>query len=289
VDADISSVRVAYTGGSPLPTELAGRFEESPGIPVRNILGMTESSGLVTIEPFAAPRVAGSTGLRLPYTDVRVREDGMIVLRGPNVSPSYTDAARNAGMFEGGWLLSGDLGHIDEAGYLHVTGRAKDVIIRGSHNIDPGLVEDAFLAHAAVAMCAVVGEPDAHAGEVPAAFVTLKPGASISGEELLALVAPNVYERPAVPKRVVVLDALPLTAIGKVYKPSLRMRAIELKLREVLAGTADAPSCRVETREHAGRFTAVVHAQCARDEAMEARWRQALGAIALPVEFLWMS
>jgi acyl-CoA synthetase (AMP-forming)/AMP-acid ligase II len=72
--------------------------------------------------------------------------------------------------------VSGDLGHIDAQGYLHVTGRAKDVIIRGSHNIDPGLVEEAFLAHPSVALCAVVGEPDAHAGEVPMAFVTLKPG-----------------------------------------------------------------------------------------------------------------
>jgi fatty-acyl-CoA synthase len=77
-----------------------------------------------------------------------------------------------------GWLVSGDLGHVDAQGYLHITGRAKDVIIRGSHNIDPGLVEEAFLAHPAVALCAVVGEPDAYAGELPVAFVTLKPGAA---------------------------------------------------------------------------------------------------------------
>jgi fatty-acyl-CoA synthase len=102
-------------------------------------------------------------------------ETGVVVLRGPHVSPGYTDAARNAGMFEGEWLISGDLGHIDAQGYLHITGRAKDVIIRGSHNIDPGLVEEAFLAHPAVALCAVVGEPDAYAGELPVAFVTLKP------------------------------------------------------------------------------------------------------------------
>ncbi|MEJ6023711.1 AMP-binding protein [Ramlibacter sp. PS4R-6] len=285
VDADTSAIRVAYTGGSPLPTELANRFEQQLGIPVRNILGMTESSGLVTIEPFAAPRVPGSTGLRLPYTEVKVRGDGMIVLRGPNVSPGYTDASRNTGMFEDGWLLSGDLGHVDGQGYLHVTGRAKDVIIRGSHNIDPQLVEDAFLARAEVAMCAVVGEPDAHSGELPAAFVTLKPGAALRGEDLLALVAPRVYERPAVPKRVVVLDALPLTAIGKVYKPALRLRAIELKLQEVLAGVAGAPPCRVEAGEKGNAFVATVHVQGAHDEKIEARWREALGAIAVPVEF----
>ena len=289
LEADIATVKVAYTGGSPLPTELANRFEQLTGVLVRNILGMTECSGLVSIEPFRAPRVPGSVGLRLPYSEVRVRDDGVIVLRGPHVSPGYTDTQRNAGMFEDGWLVSGDLGHADAQGYLHVTGRAKDVIIRGSHNIDPSLVEDAFLAHPAVAMCAVVGEPDAHSGEVPAAFVTLKPGSAATGEELLAAVAPKVYERPAVPRRVVVLEALPLTAIGKVYKPTLRARAIEIKLQEVVAGVAGAPSCLIEAKEKGGAFVATVHAQGARDAAFESRCRDALGAIAVPVEFAYQA
>ncbi|MBI5275629.1 MAG: AMP-binding protein [Burkholderiales bacterium] len=267
-DADISRVEVAYTGGSPLPTELAARFEAATGIPVRNILGMTECAGLVSIEPRRAPRVPGSAGLRLPYSEVKVRDDGVIVLRGPHVSPGYTDAARNAGMFEDGWLVSGDLGHIDAQGYIHVTGRAKDVIIRGSHNIDPVLVEEAFLKHPAVAMCAVVGEPDAHAGEVPMAFVSLKPGAAIGPDALLAEVAPHVYERPAVPRRVVVLDALPVTAIGKVFKPALRQRAAEIQLRELFGAEVTVTDER-----------AVVHA-----EGTQTR-RDALGAMALKVDF----
>lgn len=294
VDADISRVRVAYTGGSPLPTELAQRFESTLGIAVRNILGMTECAGLVAIEPFHAPRVPGSVGLRLPYSEVKVvpwaggevqlqgqcagGDTGVVVLRGPNVSPGYTDAARNAGMFEGGWLVSGDLGHVDAQGYLHVTGRAKDVIIRGSHNIDPGLVEDAFLAHPAVAMCAVVAEPDAHAGEVPAAFVTLKPGAQADAEAVLAEVAPRVYERPAVPRRVVVLDALPLTAVGKVYKPALRVRATQLKLQELLG-----PTVQVSVREKGAVCVAEVDVQG--DRSQEQRLREALGAIATEVVF----
>ena len=276
VDADISRVRVGYTGGSPLPTELAARFEQATGIPVRNILGMTECAGLVSIEPLAAPRVPGSAGLRLPYSQVKVRDDGVIVLRGPHVSPGYTDAARNAGMFDDGWLVSGDLGHIDEQGYIHVTGRAKDVIIRGSHNIDPGLVEEAFLAHPAVAMCAVVGEPDAHSGEVAMAFVTLKPGAQATGESLLAEVAPKVYERPAVPRRVVVLDALPVTAIGKVFKPVLRLKAAEIKLRELLGAEVSV--------DEKG---AVVHLAGRRDEAVERRMKDSLGAIAISLDFTY--
>jgi fatty-acyl-CoA synthase len=300
VDADIWRVRVAYTGGSPLPTELALRFEGTLGIAVRNILGMTECAGLVSIEPFHAPRVPGSAGLRLPYTEVRVvpwsdtlqpqqqcgvGETGVVVLRGPHVSPGYTDAARNAGMFEQGWLVSGDLGHIDAQGYLHVTGRAKDVIIRGSHNIDPGLVEDAFLAHPAVAMCAVVGEPDAHAGEVPAAFVTLKPGVQLPPQVLLGEVAPRVYERPAVPRRVVVLDALPMTAVGKVYKPALRVRAIGLKLREVFEAVAPGLGIEVAVSEKAGGFVAEASVAAVQDAELERRLREALGAIAVETRF----
>jgi fatty-acyl-CoA synthase len=249
VDADIARVRAAYTGGSPLPTELAQRFEAGTGIAVRNILGMTECAGLVSIEPLHAPRVPGSAGWRLPFTEVHTvpwrdgeakldercapGETGVVVLRGPHMSPGYLDAKRNAGMFEQGWIVSGDLGHVDAEGRVHITGRAKDVIIRGSHNIDPGLVEDAFLAHPAVAQCAVVAEPDAYAGEVPAAFVVLRAGAAVDADALLREVAPAVYERPAVPKRVVVVEALPLTAIGKVFKPALRLRAIELKLSDL--------------------------------------------------------
>ncbi len=295
VDADIAAVRVAYTGGSPLPTELAAQFEQRLGIPVRNILGMTECAGLVTIEPLAAPRVPGATGLRLPYTDVHAvpwrdgqaqltercasGATGVIVLRGPHMSPGYTDAARNAGMFESGWLVSGDLGHVDAQGYVHITGRAKDVIIRGSHNIDPGLVEEAFLAHPAVALCAVVGEPDAYAGELPVAFVTLKPGAVVDVAQLLADVAPHVYERPATPKRVTVIDAMPVTAIGKIYKPTLRLRAIEDKLTDMLA---DVPGVRVQAVEQAGVLSAVVTMQ---DLAREPELRNRLAAIAVAVEF----
>ena len=302
VDADISSVQVAYTGGSPLPAELAAQFERRTGIAVRNILGMTECAGLVSIEPAAAPRVTGSTGLRLPYTEVRavpwqggaallntscaIGETGVIVLRGPHVSPGYTDAALNTGMFDGPWLVSGDLGHLDTQGYIHITGRAKDVIIRSSHNIDPGLVEDAFLAHPAVALCAVVAEPDAYAGELPVAFVTLKPGAVCDAATLLAEVTPQVYERPATPKRVTIIDDMPLTAIGKIYKPALRLRALEHKLTDMLA---DVPGVTVTGQERGSSLVAVVLMPAPLDAALVLRLRERLAAIALPVEFVTSS
>lgn len=295
VDADISTVRAAYTGGSPLPSELAARFEKTTGIAVRNILGMTESAGLVSIEPLLAPRAPGSVGLRLPFTEVRAvpwrdgearldercapGETGVIALRGPHIGPGYLDTARNAGMFEQGWLVSGDLGHLDAAGCLYLTGRAKDVIIRGAHNIDPGLVEDAFLAHPAVAMCAVVDEPDPYAGEVPAAFVVLAPGATLSAEALLAEVAGQVHERPAVPKRVVLVGALPMTAIGKVFKPALRLRAIELRLSDLARAQAPERAVEVIAEQRGGRFCADLRWSGAPDAALVAAIRETLAAM----------
>jgi fatty-acyl-CoA synthase len=305
VDADISSVHIAYTGGSPLPSALAAQFEAKLHIPVRNMLGMTESAGLICIELASTPRVPGSTGLRLPFTEVcavpwqdgaaqldarcAAGQTGVIIVRGPQISPGYTDAARDVGMFcqdASGtrWLVTGDLGHIDAQGCIHVTGRAKDVIIRGSHNIDPGLVEDAFLAHPAVAMCAVVGEPDAYAGELPVAFVTLKPGMRCEAGELLAQVAPHVYERPATPKRVTILEAMPTTAIGKIYKPTLRLRALETKLAELLA---DVQGARIAGLEQGGLLSAQVLIATHPDAALERQLRERLAAMAVNIEFVF--
>jgi fatty-acyl-CoA synthase len=254
VDADISSLRVMLTGGSPLPTELADAFERGTGKPVRNILGMTECAGVVTIEPFLGARTAGSTGLRLPFTEVRafrpsasgvdtgspcdIGESGIIALRGPHVGPGYSDTARNAGTFEQGWLISGDLGHVDADGLLFVTGRAKDVIIRGSHNIDPSMIEEALLQHPGVAIAAAVGQPDSYAGELPVAFVVLKAGATVTGEELRRYLEPIVSEPAALPKHVSILPELLMTPIGKIYKPALRLLATKRAIDAALSGAS---------------------------------------------------
>ena len=247
--ARTDSVRVLLTGGSPLPTELAAAFEQRFRIPVRNILGMTECAGVISIEPFAAPRTPGSCGLPLPCTEVRAvdrdgrvcaaGETGILRVRGPNVGPGYTETARNSGTFtDDGWLVTGDIGHVDAEGRVFVTGRAKDVIIRSSHNIDPGVIEEALLQHPQVLMAAAVGAPDEYAGELPVAFVSLKPGAVVEPAALRAFIETRIPERPALPKRIDVLEAIPVTAIGKVYKPALRAMAVRRVIDERLASAA---------------------------------------------------
>ena len=212
--ADISSIRVMVTGGTPLPTELAAAFEAELGLPVRNTFGMTESAGLVSIAPTHGVRVPNGCGFPLPYTEVRAvpmgadgpdltricgpGESGAIVIRGPHVGPGYTDPARNAGMFtDDGWLISGDLGLVDEEGQVFLTGRAKDVIIRGAHNIDPAMIEETVDTHPAVEMSAAIGQPDGYAGELPVVYVTLKPGQTATEADLLDYLEPRIAERPA--------------------------------------------------------------------------------------------
>jgi fatty-acyl-CoA synthase len=271
---DLSAVRTLFTGGTPLPTELANEFERILGVPVRSTFGMTESAGTVAIEPMRAPRVPNSVGWRLPYSqvkavklaadgesferDCRSGESGVLVLKGPHVGPGYTDPKRNKGMFRAdGWLISGDLGHVDAAGRIFITGRAKDLIIRGGHNIDPAMIEELAAEHPALQMTAAVGEPDAYAGELPLLFAVPKPGAKPDEREVLDYLARRIHERPALPKRVVFLEAMPVTAVGKIYKPALRRLATERRIAEVLAaGGIDA---RVEGVEEGGTISVRIH------------------------------
>jgi acyl-CoA synthetase (AMP-forming)/AMP-acid ligase II len=154
---------------------------------------------------------------------------GEICVGNPGVwaGHTYTEADKNTGLFAAGkYLRTGDLGRIDADGYLWITGRAKDLIIRGGHNIDPALIEEALMAHKSVAFVGAIGQPDAHAGEIPCAYVELVQGASTTPEELIAFAKDRVSERAAQPKHVDILPTLPKTAVGKVLKNELRKLAI---------------------------------------------------------------
>jgi fatty-acyl-CoA synthase len=240
--ADISTLRAVRTGAAPLPPELAQRFEQAFGLHINESLGMTETAGLSTVAPPGLSAPAGCVGWPLPHARVRIvalssddqatsqtlptGDKGMVLYQGPNLFSGYLDAAETARSFTpDGWLITGDVGFIDPQGRLHLSGRAKDLIIRSGHNIDPKVIEDALGAHPAVALCAAIGAPDAYAGELPVAFATLKPGSSVTEAELLAFTAERVDEGPAKPKSITVLSAMPVTNVSKIYKPELRTLA----------------------------------------------------------------
>jgi fatty-acyl-CoA synthase len=255
VNADISTVKTAFSGSAPLPLELFRRFEEATGVTIVEGYGLTEATCLVSCNPTDGPKKVGSIGIPLPYTDVKIYKNtpdgpieadidevGEICISNPGVfaGHTYTEAEKNVDLFyHGSHLRTGDLGRMDGDGYLWITGRAKDLIIRGGHNIDPAEIEEALLAHPAVAFAGAIGQPDAHSGELPCAFVELVGGASVTPEELLAFCKLHVHERAAQPKHMEILDELPKTAVGKVFKPDLRKRAITRVYNEALemAGT----------------------------------------------------
>lgn len=255
VDADISSLKLPIVGAAPLPPAVADAFESRTGVALCEGYGLTEGTCASVFGWPEAPR-AGAVGQRLPYQEVRaVRIDevtgewtflapgeiGTLVLRGPNIFLGYlTPRGAGAGLWSDGkltdgWLDTGDLGSVDEEGFVRLAGRAKDLIIRGGHNIDPATIEDALLAHPDVTGAAAVGRPDLHSGEVPAVFVTLVTGSPTTAAELEIWAREHVPERAAAPKYVEIVDTIPMTAVGKQFKPELRRRAAEHAARAAVA------------------------------------------------------
>ncbi len=266
-NADLSSLRYAAGGGSAIPLAVGEAIEQKFKIPVVEVYGMTETSGVHTMAFRDRPIRLGSVGFPLPYSRVRVvkldanngverdcepDEIGIVVMAGPGVFRGYLNEAHNKGAFvDGEWVNSGDLGRLDKDGYLWITGRAKDLIIRGGHNIDPGPIEDIMLRHPAVGFAAVVGQPDSYAGELPAGYVQLKPGASLQPGELEAWVRERTPERAAVPVHISAIDPMPLTGVGKVFKPQLRWDAAKRVFTGVLAPVIESGiNCEVQVGPH---------------------------------------
>ena len=247
--ADLSRVRSGLTGASLLPVAVREKFVAVTGKPLNEIYGMTEASGLIACHPFSGEGGAGSVGFRFPYTRVSIRrlgkggelgaicdegEVGVLVVEGPTVSPGYRSADQNAGTFVDGGLVTGDLAYTDARGRIYIAGRSKDLIIRSGHNIDPSMIENAMQEHPAVAVAAAVGMPDAYAGEIPVCYVELRPDGVVSEEELRAHAEATIGERPAWPKHIYVVPAVPMTAVGKIFKPELRQDAITRAVEQVL-------------------------------------------------------
>lgn len=247
-DGPAPSLKFGICGAAPMSTELFRTFERETGVPIVEGYGLTEAGCVSTLNPVHGTRKVGSIGLRLPYQTMRIvraartpledcgpDEAGLLLIDGPNVFNGYLGAPADAhGLLEGRWLNTGDLARMDADGYVWLTGRAKDLIIRGGHNIDPAIGEAALSAHPDVALAAVVGRPHADLGETPIGYVTLRPDRRVDAESLAAFARETATERAAAPRHVRILDALPVTAVGKIYKPALRLMATREAVNEAL-------------------------------------------------------
>ena len=236
-EADLSALTAISSGAAPLPEEVRREFEARvPSATVYEGYGCTESATLISANPYGARRV-GSVGRPVAGCEVSIQDDfgamlpagqdGEICVRSPGVMSGYWHAPDAAStVLAGGWLHTGDIGHLDADGYLYVVDRKKDLILRGGFNVFPRDVEEVLVAHPAVALAGVVGRPDVRLGEEVVAFVSLRPDAVVTAEELgehaRKHLGANKY-----PRQITIVPAIPLTSVGKLDRKKLRQWVAE--------------------------------------------------------------
>jgi long-chain acyl-CoA synthetase len=234
-ERDLSALWRISSGGAPLPREVADAVTRRlPSVEVVEGYGCTETAAIIAT-PVGRNR-PGSVGLPAPGVEVRIErpdgtearpgEDGEVCVRGPVLMSGYWQAPEvTEHVLRGGWLHTGDVGRLDDDGYLYVVDRLKDLIIRGGFNVYPRDVEDVMLSHPAVAACAVVGRPDPTYGEEVVAYVTLRPGATAGPEDLVAHGRAHLAATKY-PREVHVVDTIPLTSVGKLDRKALRAQQV---------------------------------------------------------------
>jgi long-chain acyl-CoA synthetase len=235
-EADLSSLRLCPCGGAPCPPELMRAWERRTGRPLLQAYGMTEAAP-ITASPIGATGKIGSVGKPMPGLDLQIvdilnpgrqlaaGEAGEICIRGSTVFREYENAPEEtAEAFHKGWFRTGDIGHLDEDGFVFLVDRKKDMLIVGGFNVFPSEIEKMLLSYPGVAEAACVGAADARKGEVPICYVVVKDGQTIEPEELVNHCATKLiaYKRPLAIHRV---DALPRTAANKIDKKALRAMA----------------------------------------------------------------
>jgi fatty-acyl-CoA synthase len=277
VDADISSLRLPIVGASPLPSSVREDFARHTGRRLLEGYGLTEATCASTWTRPGEER-PGSVGHALPgqqvkavrigddgcWADCAPGETGVLAIGGSAVFAGYVTDPRHGGprvnreeVVRDGWLNTGDLGSVDADGFVYITGRAKDLIIRGGHNIDPRAIEEALLRHPAVRAAAAVGRPDQHSGEIPVAYVVPAEPGQFDEAELLAWAGSQIGEPAARPKRVYAIDAIPVTAVGKQFKPALAADAAVRAVTEALAAAGLDDACVAAAHED-GRLVVTV-------------------------------
>ena len=229
-DTDLSNLVAISSGAAPLAEEVRREFETRvPTATVYEGYGCTEAATFISANPWGARRL-GSVGLPVPGVELTIQDeagqalpagqDGEICVRSPGVMTGYWHSEDTSAL-AGGWLHTGDIGHVDDDGYLYVVDRKKDLILRGGFNVFPRDIEDVLLSHPAVAQAGVVGRPDARLGEEVVAFVSLRPGAEATAGELTEHakrhLAANKY-----PREITIVPMVPLTSVGKLDRKKLR-------------------------------------------------------------------
>lgn len=230
---DLSSLKFCISGGAPLPLEVRMRFESLAGCKLVEGYGLSETSPVVTCNPFGETPRDGSIGLPLAETVVEIRDPaepsrvlgpdqkGELCVRGPQVMLGYWRRADDtASTFVDGALRTGDIGYRDRDGYVYLVDRIKDVILCGGYNVYPRIVEEALYRHPEVAEVVVIGIPDEYRGQAPKAFVTLRAGSTATPADLRAFLTDQL-SRIEMPKAIEIRDSLPKTMVGKLSKKEL--------------------------------------------------------------------
>jgi fatty-acyl-CoA synthase len=296
VDADITTLRCAMVGASALPPSVRKDFEQRTGVPLVEGYGLTEAT-CASARSFPDHPRPDSVGQRLPYQrmktvhvdtegvwyDCKAGEVGHVAITGPTVFPGYVvdhgeDGFRldGLGQLVDGWLDTGDLGRVDDDGFVHLGGRAKDLIIRGGHNIDPAVIEEALLGHPDVTAAAAVARPDRYSGEVPVAFVTVRVGSKADAEQLRCWATDRIFERAAIPRLVTIVDAIPVTAVGKPYKLSLHADAARSEIKAALNGIDGVKAVDAAVTDGSILITVSVTSTCAADAVRDVLDKYAL-------------
>ncbi len=226
------NMKVCTSGGAPMPVEVMQRFEEAFGVRVFEGYGLSETSPLATFNHFERPSKPGTVGTPIFGVEVKCVDDkdtevkrgirGEVVIRGNNIMKGYYKRPEaTAEAFRNGWFHTGDIGIMDDEGYLSIVDRKKDMILRGGYNVYPRQLEEVIITHPSVSLCAVIGVPDDRLGEEVKAFVVLKQGQELTREEFIAWcksqIASNKY-----PRHVEFRDALPIGNTGKIFKRALK-------------------------------------------------------------------
>ena len=277
VNADISSLRIPIAGAAPLPASVREAFARRTGRRLLEGYGLTEATCASTWTRPGEER-PGSVGRALPgqqvkavqigddgeWTDCAPGQTGVLAIGGPAVFAGYVTDPRlggprvsQDGAVRNGWLNTGDLGSVDVDGFVYLAGRAKDLIIRGGHNIDPRTIEEALLRHPAIRAAAAVGRPDRHSGEVPVAYVVPAAPGRFDEAELLAWAGTAIGEAAARPKHIHPVDAIPVTEVGKHFKPALAADAAARAVTDALTA-AGLPDARATAAHEDGRLIVTV-------------------------------